>query len=86
MPTYSTVPEPELERQGRRFGPIAGRFILIGLVLGVPGVLMFILGHAWLAAIGIALAAVAAPPAMVGIALLLTAVVARWTARHRPLA
>jgi hypothetical protein len=80
------VPEPELERQGRRFGKPASWFLALAAILEVPGILLFVLGHSWVAAIGIGLIALGIPPATVGVGLLVSALVARWAARHKPFA
>lgn len=86
MPSSPATPEPELERQAKRFRKPASWFLLVAATLEVPGILLFVLGHSWLAAIGIALMAVGAPFATVAVGLLASAAVAAWSARHRPFA
>jgi hypothetical protein len=81
-----TVREPDLERQGKRLAVPGARFLALGIILAIPGAVMFVLGHSWVAAIGIALCAVAVPPAALGIGALLSALVARWAARHKSFA
>ncbi len=46
MSGRDSVREPGL-RQGKRFEAIGGRFLLLGLILVVPGILLIVLGHAW---------------------------------------
>ncbi len=77
-------PDRKLQREGRRFGISGGRFLLIGVVLLIPGVLLFVLGHGALAALGIVLVALGAIPTIVAVGLLLTASVAGWAARRKP--
>jgi hypothetical protein len=80
------VPEPELERQGNRLEMTGARFVVLGLILAVPGVWLLVLGAGWVFALGLALIALALVPAVVAVACLLSGVVARWAARHRPFA
>lgn len=86
LPDSQDIPEPELERQGRRLAASASTFLLVALALLVPGLLMVVLGGSWVFALGITLAALSGPPAVVGIALLGSSAVSRWAARHRPFA
>lgn len=80
------IADPELERQGRRLSAPVSRFLLIALALAVPGLVLVILGSSWVFAIGIVLVALAGPPAVVGVALLVSSAVSRWAARRRPFA
>ncbi len=64
----------------------AGRFALIALALAIPGAVLLVLGSGWVWAVGIALLALAIPPATVGIGLLGSAFVTRWASRDRPFA
>jgi membrane protein implicated in regulation of membrane protease activity len=80
------VAEPQLERQGRRIALPAGPFLIVAVALAVPGFVLLVLGDSWVSALGIVMAALAGPPAVVGLSLLAIAAVARWTARRRPFA
>jgi uncharacterized membrane protein len=86
MSKADSVSEPALERKGTRFQANAARFLLLGIILVVPGIVMIILGSGWVFALGLALLALGLVPGAVAIALLLAGVVARWTARERPFA
>lgn len=77
------VQDRELERHGRRFGHTAGRFLLIGLLVAIPGVVLVVLGRGWSVGVGIAVLLIASIPAVVGIALFAISAVSRWSARHR---
>jgi hypothetical protein len=76
----------ELERQGRRFRIPGVWFLWIGLALEIPGILLFVFGHTWIAALGLALIAIGGPPLGVAGALLVSAAVANWAAHRRPFA
>jgi hypothetical protein len=78
--------DPQLERQGRKLSRPAGPFLLIATSLAVVGVVLLIVGHSWVWALGIVLVVLAGLPAVVGIALLGAAAVARWAARRQPFA
>jgi hypothetical protein len=80
------VPDPGLERSRRRLTRPAKWFWLLGLVLLIPGVLLFVLGRGWAAALGIALVALSVPPLVVAIGLGASGAVAWWVARRKPLA
>jgi hypothetical protein len=82
----TTVPEPELAEQGRRFRKPASWLLLIATALEIPGILLFVLGHSWVAAIGIALVALGAPLVLIGIGLVISAAVTGWAAQRRPFA
>jgi hypothetical protein len=80
------VSEPELDRQGSRLEMNGARFVVLGVILAVPGVLLLVLGSGWVFALGLALIALALVPSVVAVACLVSGVVARWAARHRPFA
>ncbi len=86
MSTQAPAPDSVLQRQSRRFRKPAGWFVLIAIVLEVPGIVLLVLGHTWLIALGITLIALGAIPATVGAGLLISAVVAWWAAHRRPFA
>jgi len=85
-PGPPAVPEPELEIQGRRLGGVGWRFCLLALVVAVPGILLIVLAGGWERAAGIVILALSGPLALVAAGLLLSSLVARWSARHRPFA
>jgi hypothetical protein len=86
MSATKHLPDPQLERQGKRFvGPAAG-FLAIGVAILVPGTLMVVVGHSWVFTLGIVLIAISLPFDSVAIAGLGSAAVARWAARHKPFA
>lgn len=86
MPSSSRVPEPELERQSRRFRKPGSWFLSVAVAIEVPGILLFVLGHSWVAAIGIALIALGLPFVTIAVGLLGSALVAGWAAHRRPFA
>lgn len=61
-------------------------FLAVAVTLAAAGVVLLVLGHSWVFALGVTLAVLSGPPAVVGLALLASAAVARWSARHRPYA
>ena len=81
-----SVPEPELERQGRSFVTPAIGFLAIGVTILIPGVLLVVLGSSWVFTVGIVLVALSLPFDAVGIAGLCSSVVARWAARRKSFA
>ena len=80
------VREPQLESQGRRLGRSGGWFLLLAVVIAIPGVLLAVLGSTPASGVGIVILAFAAAAAIVAAGLLLSSAVARWAARHRPFA
>jgi hypothetical protein len=82
----TNVPEPELERQGRRLAVPGARFLVLAVAVAVVGIVLLIVGHSWVWAIGIALLAISIPPATIGVGALLSSLVARWAARHKSFA
>jgi hypothetical protein len=79
----AAVADRELERQGRRMGSSASRFILIGIAIAVPGVVLLLIDHGWSIGVGIAVLLIAAIPVVVGIGLLVSSAVSRWAARRK---
>lgn len=77
----SPVEDRQLERQGRRLVHPGLRFLLIGLIPAVPGVVL--IAGDWALPLGIALILFASLPIGVGLAMLASASVARWAARHK---
>lgn len=68
-------------------GKSGGRFLLVGILIAIPGIVMLAIGlstgHTWLWAFGIAVILIGSVPGTVGIGMLLSSVVSRWHARHR---
>lgn len=83
MEASRRVRDGELERHGRRMTPPALRLILIGAVVMTPGILLVILSSQALLGFGIALILIGSCPIGIAIAMLFSAGVARWAARHR---
>ncbi len=75
------VKDRELERQGQRMLHPGLRFVVIGLVLAIPGIVL-VVGD-WALPFGITLIFFGSLPFGVGLAMLLSASVARWAARHK---
>lgn len=79
----ATVEDAALERQGRRMIRPAVRFVLVSLVLMIPGIVLVVVGHNGLLGLGIALIFLSSAPLAIGLGLLFSATVARWAARHK---
>ena len=82
----SAIRDPQLERQGKRLGAPGRWFVLLGLVLGVPGILLIVLAHSWAYELGWVLVLLAMVPAVIAVVLFSSSLVARWGARHKPFA
>lgn len=80
------IQEPRLERAGRRFGHTAGWFIGLTALFAVPGIVLLLIGTGWSIAFGAAALLLACIPGVIAVSLLVSAVVARWSARHRSFA
>jgi hypothetical protein len=80
------VQEPQLERQGRRLTRTGGRWLAIGALLAVPGIVLVVVGLVasirWMWPVGIALLLIAGGPMVVAFSLLSSGTVSRWAARH----
>jgi hypothetical protein len=87
MNDHRDVHEPGLERQGRRIGRSGSWFLVVGILVAIPGIVMLAVGlptgHTWLWAFGIAIVLIGSVPGAVGIGMLLSSLVSRWHARHR---
>ena len=83
----SPVEDPRLERQGRRLSGAGVRWLVAGLVVGIPGVAMVVVGLItairWMWPVGIALLLLASAPLFVAFALLSSGAVPRWAARRK---
>jgi hypothetical protein len=77
------VRDSALERQGRRMTAPALRVMLTGVLILIPGIVLVVVGETWVLGLGIALIFIGAGPIGIGLALLTSASVARWAARHR---
>ena len=83
MSTSNSVQDRTLERQGRRLVSPAMRLALLGAIVAVPGVVLVIVAQHALLGLGIALILIGSGPIGIGLAMLCSATVARWAARHR---
>ncbi|MBV9311951.1 MAG: hypothetical protein JOZ73_14060 [Solirubrobacterales bacterium] len=81
----SSVPEPQLEREGRRLGGAGGKLLLLGLLIAIPGIVLVVIGSSALG-FGLAVLGIAAIPGIIGAGMLLSSGVARWSARHKSFA
>jgi hypothetical protein len=79
-----TVKDRQLERQGRRLGHSGWWFLLVGLVVAIPGIILIVINTAL--GLGIAIVFIASIPAGVGVALLASSLVSRWSARRKSFA
>ena len=82
----AAVADRQLERQGRRFGHSAAWFLLIGIAIAIPGVVLIVLKHGWSIGVGIAVCLIASVPLTIGVGLLVSSVVSRWAARRKSFA
>jgi hypothetical protein len=60
--------------------------LLLAVLLALPGIAVIVFANGWALALGIVLVVLAGAPAILGLGLLLSSLVARWSARHRPFA
>jgi hypothetical protein len=74
---------PGLERSGRRFGRSAWPFIGIALVFIIPGIVLIVTGTIGFGAAAVLIGSI---PGTVGVGLLISGIVSRWSARHRSFA
>jgi len=63
----------DLDRAGRRLRKSGWPFVVIGVLVAAPGVILITLGDGWVVGIGIALVTLALVPTIAGIGLLLSA-------------
>lgn len=61
----------------------APKFLLIGLLVAIPGIVLVVVGHHWLLALGILLILLGSGPVGIGLGLVFSGSVARWAARHK---
>ncbi len=80
------VREPGLERTGKRLGHSAAWFLAVALAVAIPGVVLVLIDNHWSLGVGVAILLIACIPGMIGFGLIVSAVVARWSARHRSFA
>jgi hypothetical protein len=83
MEPSGSVKETQLERQGRRLAHPGWRFLVLAVVVAIPGIVLVEIDNSWSLPFGIALLLLASLPGGVGLALLLSSSVARWAARHK---
>jgi hypothetical protein len=86
MPDPDKVRDRTLERQGRVLGRSAQWLLGAGSILVVPGIVLIVLTSTWAYGLGWALVGLGGGPVLVGLALLLSSLVSRWSARHRSFA
>lgn len=86
MNDQGEVSEARLERNSRRFGKSGGWFLAACLIIAVPGIVLIVLGHSWVFALGLALVAIALVPGIVAGGLAVLQRRAHWAARRRPFA
>ena len=81
------VQEPQLERQGRRLTGSGGRWLAIGALLAIPGIVLVVVGLVvgirWMWPVGIALLLLASIPLVVAFSLLSSGAVSRWAAKRK---
>jgi hypothetical protein len=56
---------------------------MLGLIAALPGAALVVFTDGVATGIGIAIVALAGCPAVIGVGLLLSSLVARWSARHK---
>jgi hypothetical protein len=82
----SAAADRGLQQHSRAFRRPGIWFLIIGIALEAPGILLFVFGDSWIAALGLALMALGAPVVMVALGLLLSAAFANWAAHRLPFA
>ena len=84
------APQPDtdagLGRSVKQLRTLGARLLLAGGILFAIGLLLMLAGDDVLDFLGILVAAVATPPSVCGLALLISSLFARGAAEHRPLA
>ncbi|HVM25107.1 MAG TPA: hypothetical protein VM253_06915 [Candidatus Limnocylindrales bacterium] len=85
MPHQAST-DRDLHRTGSKQGTTGWRLLLLGGVLFGIGLILMIAGNEILDFIGVALAALASVPTLAGIGLILSGVVAKRHAQHKPFA
>jgi hypothetical protein len=58
-------------------------FVLVAAAIAVPGIVLVSLGHGWSIGVGIAVLLIAGVPGTLGVGLLVSSAVSRWSARHK---
>lgn len=85
-PDPAAVADRELERQGRGLGRSASWFLLVGIAIAMPGVVLIVLNHGWSVGVGIAVCLIASVSLVIGVGLLVSGLVSRWAARRKSFA
>lgn len=80
------VQEPGLERAGRRFNRSARSFLFLAAPFLIVGVVLILIGTGWSLAFGAAAILLGCIPGTIGIGLVVSGLVSRWSARHHPYA
>jgi hypothetical protein len=73
----------ELERKGRRMGHSGSWFVVVGLLIAIPGIVLVLIDHGWSIGVGVAILLIASVPSAIGVGLLVSAAVSRWAARRK---
>lgn len=79
-------PDPQLRRTGRKLSRPGLRFLALGLLPLIAGVLLLLLASGWPWVLGIVLVALSLPLFGLGFGLLLGGGIAGWASRRRPFA
>lgn len=75
-----------LAETGHRQNTTGGRLLLIGAVLFVVGAIFVLAGSGIADFVGVALAALATPPTVAGLAMVLSGLVSKRSSQHKPFA
>ena len=75
-----------LERTGEKQNTTGWRFLLLGGILFAIGLIIMVVGEDAANFAGVALAALAAPPTLLGLGLVLSGFVSKRSAQHKPFA
>lgn len=64
-------------------GHSASRFLLVAVVIAIPGIILLLIDHGWSIGVGIAVLLIACIPLAVGTGLIVSGAVSRWAARRK---
>ncbi len=80
------VAEPSLERSGKRLGHSATWFLAVAVPFIIVGIVLIIVDKTWSLAFGGLALLIGLLPGVVGVGLVVSSVIARWSARHKSFA